>query len=74
MKINDEDWVKKCIEYRLVGRRPVERPVERPRKTWLDTDEADMAEIKIDREDVYDRTKWRKNVMKRKLNLFEHGL
>ena len=27
----DEDWVKKCMEYRVEGR----RLVERPRKTWL---------------------------------------
>ena len=30
--------------------------------------EADMAEPEIDREDVHDRKKWRKNVMKRKSN------
>ena len=29
----DEDWVKKCMEYRVEGR----RPVGRPRKTWLRT-------------------------------------
>ena len=30
--------------------------------------QADMAELEIDREDVHDRKKWRKNVMKRKSN------
>ena len=35
------------------------RPVGRPRRTWCV--EADMAEIKIHREDVHDRKKWRKN-------------
>ena len=35
----DEDWVKKCMEYRVEGR----RPVGRPRKTWLESVEADMA-------------------------------
>ena len=43
------------------------RPIGRPRRTWLENVEADMAE-EIDREDVYDRKKWRKNVMKRKYN------
>ena len=31
----------------------------RPRRTWLESVEADMAELEIDREDVYDRKKWR---------------
>ena len=58
--------MKKCMEYRVEGR----RPVGRPRKTWLESIEADMAELEIDKEDVYDRSKWRRNVnvMKRKSN------
>ena len=58
------DWVKKCVEYRVEDR----RPVGRPRKTWLESIEADMAELEIDKEDVHDRSKWRRNlnVMKRK--------
>ena len=59
----DEDWVKKCMEYRVEGR----RPVGRPRKTWLESVEADMAELEIDKEYVHDRRKWRRNVVKRKL-------
>ena len=43
------------------------RTVGRPR-TWLESVEADMAKLEIDREDVHDRKKWRKNVMKRKSN------
>ena len=35
----DEDWVKKCMEYRVECR----SPVGRPRKTWLESVEADMA-------------------------------
>ena len=66
MRKGDEDWVKKCIEYRVEGR----RPVGRPRKTWLESVEVDMAELEIDKEDVHDRSKWRRivNVMKRKSN------
>ena len=52
----DEDWVKKCMEYRVKGRRP--------RKTGLERVEADMAELEIDKEDVHDR----RNVVKRKSN------
>ena len=64
MRKGDKDWVKKCMEIegiRLVGR---------PRKTWLESVEADMAELEIDKEDVHDRSKWRinVNVMKRKSN------
>ena len=58
MRKGDEDWAKKCMEYRVEGR----RPVGRPRKTWLESVEADMAELEIDKEDVHDRSKWRRNV------------
>ena len=66
MRKGDEDWVKKCMEYRFEGR----RPVGRPRKTWLESVEVDMAELEIDKENVHDRSKWRRNVnvMKRKSN------
>ena len=49
----------KCMEYRVEGR----RPVGRPRRTWVESVDADMDELESDREDVHDRTKWRKNVM-----------
>ena len=52
------------MEFRVEGR----RPVGRPRKTWLESVEADMAELEIDKEDVHNRKKWRVNVMKRKSN------
>ena len=57
--------MKKCMEYRVEGR----RQVGRPRKTWLENVEADMAEHEIDKEDVHDRSKWGRNVMKRKSNI-----
>ena len=66
MRKDDEDWVKKCMEYRVQDR----IPVGRPRKTWLETVAVDMAEHEINKEDVYDRRKWGRNVdvMKRKSN------
>ena len=64
MRKGDEDWVKKCMEFRVEGR----RPVGRPRRTWLESVEADMAELEINKEDVHARKKWRRNVMKRKPN------
>ena len=63
MRKNDEDWVKKCMEYRVEGR----RPVGRPRKTWSESVKTDMAELEINK-DVHDRKKWRMHVMKRKSN------
>ena len=60
----DEDWVKKCMEYTVDGR----RPVGRPRKTRLESVEADMPELEINKEDVHDRRTWCRNVMKRKSN------
>ena len=47
---SDEDWVKKCMEFRVECR----RPVGRPRWTWLESAEADMAELEIDNEDAND--------------------
>ena len=37
--------MKKCMEYRVEGR----RQVARSRKTWLESVEADMAELEIDK-------------------------
>ena len=63
----NEDWVKKCMDYRVEGR----RPVGRLRSTWLESVEAHMAELEIDKEDVHDRNKWRRNVVKMKSNPIE---
>ena len=54
--------MKKCMDFRVKGR----RPVGRPRRTWLESVEVDMAELGIDRDNIHDRKKWRRNVMKRK--------
>ena len=55
-----QDWVKKCMEIIVEGRRP--------RRTWLESVEADMTELEIDKEDVHDRKQLRRNVMKRKFS------
>ena len=52
--------MKKCMEYRVEG----SRPVGKPSRTWLES----VEELEIDREDVHDRKKWINNVMKRKSN------
>ena len=51
-----------------VDRQQGRGPVGRPRRTWLEIEDADMVELQIDKEDGHDRKKWRRNVMKRKSN------
>ena len=52
------------MEIRVEGR----RSVGRPRRTRLESVEADISELEIYNEDVHDINKWRGNVMKRKSN------
>ena len=47
--------MKKCMECRVEDR----RPVGKPSKTWLESVEADIAKLEIDKQDVHDRKKWR---------------
>ena len=49
------------MEIRVEGR----RSIGRQRETWLENVEADMAELEIDREDIRDGKKWRRNIMKK---------
>ena len=69
MRKGDEDWVEKCMAYRVEDR----RPVGRPRKTWLESVEADMTELAIDKEDGHDRRKWRRNVNVMKMKSYPIG-
>ena len=48
MRKGDDGWVKKCTEFGVECR----RPVGRPRRTWLTSVEADMAELEIDKKDT----------------------
>ena len=64
MRIGVEDWVKKCMDFRVEGR----RPVRRPGRTWLESVEADTADLEIDKGDAHDRKKWRQNFIKKKSN------
>ena len=52
------------MEFRVEG----SIPVGRPRRTWLESVEADITDLGIDREDVHDMAECRKNVMERKSN------
>ena len=49
------------MEIRVEGR----KLIGRLRETWLENVEADMAELEINREDIRDGKKWRRNIMKK---------
>ena len=48
MRKGDDGWVKKYMEFGVEGR----TPVGRPRRAWLKSVEADMAELEIDKKDT----------------------
>ena len=63
MRKHDDDWLMKCMEFRVEGRNRLEA-----RKTWLESVKVDMVELEIDKEDAHDRKKWRRHVIERKSN------
>jgi len=48
----DNDWVKKYMEYEVEG--------PRPKRTWRDVVREDCQARKLNTEDAIDRSKWRK--------------
>jgi len=55
MKKDDDDWVKKCMEYEVEGPRP-----RGPKRTWREVVREDCQARKPNKEDAMDRCKWRK--------------
>jgi len=53
---DDDDWVKKCMEYEVEG----PRPRGRPKRTWREVVREDCHARKVNKEDAMDRCKWRK--------------
>jgi len=53
----DNDWMKKCMEYEVEGA----RPRGRPKKTWREIVDKCQAR-KLNREDSMDRNRWRKRI------------
>ena len=53
LRKDDNDWVKKCLEYEVEGA----RPRGRPKKTWRDIVEKDCQARKF-REDAMDHNRW----------------
>jgi len=52
LRKEDDDWVKKCMEYEVEG--------PRPKRTWREVAEKDCQAHKLNKEDAVDRSKWRK--------------
>ena len=58
LRIDDDDWVKKCVEHEVEG----PRPRGRPKKTWKEAVREDCQARKLNKEDAMDRCKWRKMI------------
>jgi len=55
LRKDDDDWVKKCMEYEVAG----SRPRGRPKRTWKEVVREDCQARKLNKEDAVDRWKWR---------------
>ena len=58
LRKDDDDWVKKCMEYEVEG----PRPRGRPKWTWREVVREDCQACKLNKEDAMDRCKWRKMI------------
>ena len=58
LRKEDDDWVKKCMEYEVEG----PRPRGRSKRTWREVVRENCQARKINKEDAIDRCKWRKMI------------
>ena len=58
LRKEDNDWVKKCMEYEVEGT----RTRGRPKKTWREIVEKDYQACGLNREDAMDRSRWMKQI------------
>jgi len=56
LRKEDDDWVKKCMEYEVQG----PRPRARPKRIWREAVKEDCQARKLNIEEAMDRSKWRK--------------
>ena len=56
LRKEDDDWVKKRMEYEVEG----PRPRGRLKRTWREVVKEDCQARKLNKEDAMDRSKWRK--------------
>jgi len=57
-KDDDDDWVKKCMEYEVEG----PRRRGRPKRTWREVVREDCQARKLNKEDAMDHCRWRKMI------------
>jgi len=58
LRKEDNDWVKKCMEYEVEGA----RPRSRPKRTWKEVVQKDCQARKLNREDAMDCSSRRKQI------------
>jgi len=58
LRKEDNDWVKKCMDYKVEGT----RPRGRPKKTWREIVEKDCRARGLNTEDAMDRSRRRKQI------------
>jgi len=58
LRKEDNDWVKKCMEYEV----ECARPRGRPKKSWREIVEKDCQARKLNREDAMDHNRWKKQI------------
>ena len=58
LRKEDDDWVKKCMEYEVEG----PRPTGRPKRTWREVVREDCQACKINKVNAIDHCKWRKMI------------
>ena len=58
LRKEENDWVKKCMEYEVAGT----RPRGRPKKTWREIVEKDCRARGLHTEDAMVRGRWRKQI------------
>jgi len=59
LRKEDDDWVKKCMEYEAES----PRPRGRPKRTWTEVVKEDCQARKLNTGDAVDRSKWWKLIM-----------
>jgi len=52
----DDDWMKKCMEYEVEG----PRPRGKPKRTWREVAEKVCYACKLNKENAVDHSRWRK--------------
>jgi len=52
----DNNWMKKCMEYEVEG----SRPRDRPERTWIELVQKDCQACKLNMETAMDRSRWRR--------------